>query len=42
MTGDRAISLLDDEMDDQGFVHLRDIPGLGQDLDFDYIDGNLV
>ena len=33
---------IDDEMDDEGFVICRDEPGLGQDLNLDYIDGNLV
>ena len=33
---------IDDEMDQEGFVQLRDTPGLGQDLDLDYIDANLV
>lgn len=33
---------IDDEMDDEGFVHGREEPGLGQDLNWDYIDANLV
>ena len=33
---------IDDEMDTDGFVHMRDTPGLGQDIDHDYIDANLV
>jgi len=33
---------IDDEMDEEGYVHARGAPGLGQDLDMDYIDGNLV
>jgi hypothetical protein len=33
---------IDDEMDDVGHVHFRDTPGLGQDLNLDYIEGNLV
>jgi L-alanine-DL-glutamate epimerase-like enolase superfamily enzyme len=33
---------IDDEMDQDGYVHLRDAPGLGQDIDFDYIEANLV
>ena len=33
---------IDDEMDSDGYVNLRDMPGLGQDLDFDYIDANLI
>jgi L-alanine-DL-glutamate epimerase-like enolase superfamily enzyme len=31
---------IDDEMDADGFVHARDTPGLGQDLDMEYIDAN--
>ena len=33
---------IDDEMDSDGYVHCRDDAGLGQDIDFDYIDGHLV
>ena len=33
---------IDDEMDAEGYVHLRNDPGLGQDIDFEYIEGNLV
>jgi L-alanine-DL-glutamate epimerase-like enolase superfamily enzyme len=33
---------IDDEMDADGFVRLRDEPGLGQDIDFDYIDAHGV
>ena len=33
---------IDDEMDADGYVHGRDLPGLGQDLNMDYILGNLV
>ena len=33
---------IDDEMDDEGYVHFRDTPGLGQDLKIDYIEANLV
>lgn len=33
---------IDDEMDSDGYVHGRDMPGLGQDLNTDYIEGNLV
>ena len=29
-------------MDRDGFVHLSQRPGLGDDINFDYIDGNLV
>ena len=31
-----------DAMDDAGFIHLPQIPGLGEDINFDYIDANLV
>ena len=31
-----------DPMDQQGFVHLSQRPGLGEDINFDYIDANLV
>lgn len=33
---------IDDEMDAEGYVHGREEPGLGQDLNMDYIEGNLV
>ncbi len=33
---------IDDEMDSAGYVHFRDEPGLGQDLNLDYIEANLV
>jgi len=33
---------IDDEMEADGYVHARDAPGLGQDLNMDYIEGNLV
>jgi L-alanine-DL-glutamate epimerase-like enolase superfamily enzyme len=33
---------IDDEMDQDGYVHLRDQPGLGQDIDHAYIDAHLV
>ena len=33
---------IDDEMDDEGYVHFRDTPGLGQDLNVDYIEANLA
>ena len=32
---------IDDEMDSEGFVHFRNEPGLGQDLNLDYIENNL-
>jgi L-alanine-DL-glutamate epimerase-like enolase superfamily enzyme len=31
-----------DPMDRDGFVHLSQRPGLGDDINLDYIDGNLV
>ncbi len=31
-----------DPMDDEGYVHLSQQPGLGDDINFDYINGNLV
>ncbi|MEZ5838850.1 MAG: enolase C-terminal domain-like protein [Geminicoccaceae bacterium] len=33
---------IDDEMDKDGYVHCRNEPGLGQDLNLDYIEANLV
>lgn len=33
---------IDDEMDAEGYVHVRDVPGLGQDLNLDYIEANRV
>jgi L-alanine-DL-glutamate epimerase-like enolase superfamily enzyme len=29
-------------MDDQGFVHVSDKPGLGMNINFDYIRDNLL
>lgn len=31
-----------DEMDEEGYVHMPQVPGVGFDLDFDYIDANLI
>lgn len=31
-----------DAMDDEGFVHMPQLPGLGDDINFDYIDANLA
>jgi L-alanine-DL-glutamate epimerase-like enolase superfamily enzyme len=31
-----------DPMDKDGFVHISDRPGLGEDINFDYIDNNLI
>jgi len=36
------LNKLDDPMDDQGFVHVSQDPGLGQAINFDYIEGNVV
>lgn len=36
------LNRIDDEMDKDGYVHLRQEPGLGQDINFDYIDANLL
>jgi L-alanine-DL-glutamate epimerase-like enolase superfamily enzyme len=33
---------IDDEMDADGWVHARDEPGLGQDIDIGYIDSHRV
>ncbi len=33
---------LPDQMDADGFVHLSQLPGLGEDIDFDYIAANTV
>lgn len=33
---------IDDEMDSDGMVHLRDVPGLGQHIDLDYIESHAV
>jgi L-alanine-DL-glutamate epimerase-like enolase superfamily enzyme len=31
-----------DDMDSDGYVHLPQGPGLGEDINFDYIEDNLV
>ena len=36
------LNRIDDEMDRDGYVHLRAEPGLGQDIDLDYIENHLV
>jgi len=36
------LKTIDDPMDEDGFVHISQKPGLGQDIDFDYIKANLV
>ena len=33
---------LSDPMDENGFVHLSQAPGLGEDIDFDYIRAHTV
>ena len=36
------LNALEDPMDDEGYVHVSSLPGLGQDINFDYIEANLV
>ncbi|TCR66391.1 enolase C-terminal domain-like protein [Bosea sp. BK604] len=36
------LNRIDDEMDRDGYVHMRDEPGLGQDINHDYIEAHLV
>lgn len=36
------LNTLADPMDKDGFVHLSDKPGMGEDINFDFIDDNLV
>jgi L-alanine-DL-glutamate epimerase-like enolase superfamily enzyme len=36
------LNALEDPMDDEGYVHVSQLPGLGQDINFDYIDSHLV
>lgn len=36
------LNSLPDPMDQDGFVHLSQLPGLGYDINFDYIDSHLV
>lgn len=36
------LNRIDDEMDEEGYVHFRETPGLGQDINFDYIENHLV
>ncbi|MBS7697093.1 MULTISPECIES: mandelate racemase family protein [unclassified Chelatococcus] len=40
--GAEYLHSLSDPMDADGFVHLSDRPGLGEDINFDFIDANLV
>jgi L-alanine-DL-glutamate epimerase-like enolase superfamily enzyme len=36
------LNSLADPMDDEGYVHVSQAPGLGWDIDWEYIEGNLV
>jgi len=36
------LNCLDDPMDEEGFVHISQLPGLGQDINWEYIEANLV
>ena len=36
------LNALEDPMDDQGYAHVSQKPGLGQDINFDYIQANLI
>jgi L-alanine-DL-glutamate epimerase-like enolase superfamily enzyme len=36
------LNSLGDPMDDEGYVHIPEGPGLGMDINFDYIRDNLV
>jgi L-alanine-DL-glutamate epimerase-like enolase superfamily enzyme len=36
------LNSIDDPMDAEGYVHVSQQPGLGQDINFDYIEANLV
>ena len=36
------LNTLDDPMDDEGYVHISDRPGLGQDISWDYIKENEI
>jgi L-alanine-DL-glutamate epimerase-like enolase superfamily enzyme len=36
------LNSINDPMDDEGFVHVSQEPGLGQDINFDYIQDNVV
>lgn len=40
--GFQYLNALVDPMDEDGFVHLSDRPGLGEDINFDFINDNLV
>jgi L-alanine-DL-glutamate epimerase-like enolase superfamily enzyme len=36
------LNTIDDPLDDEGYVHISQLPGLGQDINWDYIKGNEV
>lgn len=36
------LNALEDPMDDKGYVHISPLPGLGYDINFDYIEANPV
>ncbi len=36
------LNAIDDPMDEEGYVHVSQRPGLGQDINFDYIEANLI
>jgi L-alanine-DL-glutamate epimerase-like enolase superfamily enzyme len=40
--GPEYLNSLSDPMDAEGFVHLPDRPGMGEDINFDFINNNLV
>jgi L-alanine-DL-glutamate epimerase-like enolase superfamily enzyme len=36
------LNRLDDQLDDEGYVHISQLPGLGQDINWDYIRENAI
>ncbi|WEX11101.1 mandelate racemase family protein [Chelativorans sp. AA-79] len=40
--GFEYLNTLADPMDEDGFVHLSDRPGIGEDINFDFVNDNLV
>ena len=36
------LNRINDPMDDEGFVHVSQEPGLGEDINFDYIQANRI
>ena len=36
------LNALEDPLDDEGYVHVSRLPGLGQDINFDYIQAHIV